>query len=243
MKGKTPIRLIVLDIDGVLSEGEAAPFDLGLLGLLTALNRGKRAGVTVCTGRPAAYVEALLQAIDCRLPAVFEGGAGVYLPAAYSFLPHPDLGDLHVLRETRSLLEAAALRSRRFFLQPGKDYSISVFAAEPAQKPCLIDWVREETGPLFRDLEMAYSASCLNIQPKGSDKGAGIELLSKLMNIPLSGILGIGDSAVDIPFLSKVGFPAAPENASADVKKLCAYVSPKRTAEGVRDILRQYSLL
>ena len=77
-----PIRLIVFDIDGVLTAGETAPLDFDLMMYLSAMNRAaredpSRPAVTLCTGRPAPFVEAFAQAINGHLPAIFENGCGL----------------------------------------------------------------------------------------------------------------------------------------------------------------------
>jgi len=52
------IRLLVVDVDGVLSLGEAAPFDSTVLQRLAEINDRARheptcPAITLCTGRPA----------------------------------------------------------------------------------------------------------------------------------------------------------------------------------------------
>ncbi|MBI3325580.1 MAG: hypothetical protein HYZ81_02595 [Nitrospinae bacterium] len=69
------IRLVIVDVDGVLSPGEAAPLDFAVLQRIAEFNDRARQdatcpAVTLCTGRPAAYVEVLMQAIHGRYPAV-----------------------------------------------------------------------------------------------------------------------------------------------------------------------------
>lgn len=90
------MKLIVLDVDGVLSKGEAAAFDLSLVQRLADLNRRARRGeslpaITLNTGRPSAYVEAVMQAIGGWQPALYESGAGLYLPQSYLFQTSPRL--------------------------------------------------------------------------------------------------------------------------------------------------------
>jgi len=92
----TEIRLIVPDIDGVVTDGEAQPLDLKLLARLGAMNQAarkdpKRPSVTFCTGRPAPYLEVMLQAIDRKLPGVYENGAGIYDPTNYQFVSLPQI--------------------------------------------------------------------------------------------------------------------------------------------------------
>src|SRR5688500_2223144 len=84
------MKLLVLDIDGVLSQGEAHAFDLSLLGRLRELNQQAKTNssipaVTLNTGRPSPYVEALMQAIEGWQPALYENGAGLYFPQHYEF--------------------------------------------------------------------------------------------------------------------------------------------------------------
>jgi hypothetical protein len=253
MDRQEKIGLIVLDIDGVLTEGEGAGLDLGLMNLLADLNRRARrvSGVgteatvpsmTLCTGRPQPYVEAFAQAMDCSVPAVFEGGAGIYIPQRGRSLLNPVVKDLSKLNEVRNKLRAAASKDPRFYLQLGKEFTISVFPEDPRDLGLLRDFVLKSAGTLVGEIETAYSASCINVQPKGCDKGTGMEFLSDLTGVPLMAMLGVGDSEVDLPFLARVGHSAAPANASADVIALAGYVSPFRTAEGVKDILAHFGV-
>lgn len=90
------IRLLVVDIDGVLSPGEAAPFDCTVLQRLAAINDRARhdpthLAITLCTGRLAPYVEVLMQVIHGFYAAIYEHGAGLYIPVPYGFKWHPTL--------------------------------------------------------------------------------------------------------------------------------------------------------
>jgi len=98
MSSNNSIRLLVFDIDGVLTRGEGKALDLDLLQDLALLNRAARKdqnlpAVTLCTGRPSPNIEVMLQAIDGHLPGIYENGAGLYHPTEYKFLPHPDLSN------------------------------------------------------------------------------------------------------------------------------------------------------
>jgi hypothetical protein len=57
-----------------------------------------------------------------------------------------------------------------------------------------------------------------------------------------AGVLGVGDSDVDLPFLALAGYSAAPANANPAVKEIVQYVAPRPTADGVRDILAYFGL-
>jgi hydroxymethylpyrimidine pyrophosphatase-like HAD family hydrolase len=242
-----PIRLLVFDIDGVLTQREGKAFDLPLLERLADMNRAAREdpahpAITLCTGRPAAYVEAMLRAIDGRVPAVFENGAGLYLPDGYRFLPHPMLKNRPSFQEVQQRLEEALVRTGQAFLQPGKEYSLSILACDPSQTDALYGLVVTSLGPLRETVDLVYSVSCLNVVPRDIHKGKGIEFLSSQTDYSVGEMLGVGDSGVDLPFLDVVGYSAAPANANPKVKRLAQYVAPRPAADGVRDILDHFGL-
>ncbi len=243
------IRLVLLDVDGVLTEGEGRALDLPLLADLAELNRRARAdparpAVTLCTGRPAPYVEVLVQAIDGHLPAIFENGCGLYLPSTYRFLPHPHLGDGgQAFSRVRERLRAALVQAGRVFFQPGKEYSLSLFPLGEVTVDDLRGMAEAALGEEAESVELVYSPSCLNVVPRGLDKGGGLDFLCQQAGYQPDEVLAVGDSDVDLPFLRRAGHSAAPANANPAVKRLVDYVSPERTSAGVRDILGHFGIL
>lgn len=242
------VQLVVLDIDGVVTEGESSALDLEFLSTLASHNQHARAEnslapITLCTGRPAPYLELMLQAIDCRLPGVFENGAGLYFPDTYRFTAHPLLQNDGVMRQVRDRLERGPIEEGHAYFQPGKIYTLTVFATDPGQTDQLDAWAREALGDLTEQVQLVYSTSCLNILPRSIDKGKGIENLAHHTGYPPEGMLGVGDSDVDLPFLQKIGMSAAPSNAVEAVKQIVNYVSAARTSAGVSDILEHYGVL
>ncbi len=248
MRSTEPLRLIVFDIDGVLTDGEAQPWDLELIGLLAGLNRAarrdsSRPAATLCSGRPAPYVDALLQAIDGHLPAVFESGAGLYDPAGYRFLPHPSLGSGSPMRQARQRLATTLVRPGHATIQPGKEYSLSLFPTEATPLAALKPLAEAALGALAGRIDLVYSASCLNVMPAGIDKAGGLYFLSKVTGIPLAAMLAVGDSPVDGPMLTVAGYSAAPANASPDIQRLAQFVAPSPAAQGVREILAHFGVV
>ena len=242
------IELIVLDIDGVVTDGESEPLDLGLLAELAKINRAARdstdrPSVTFCTGRPAPYLEAMLQAIDGHLPGVYENGAGIFVPADYRFMTLPGLGEyLDGFADVTSRLAETLIQDQIAYFQPGKHYSLTLFAYDPSRTSELKDLTAQALGPLSERVDLVYSTSCLNILPRGVDKGKGLAHLAGMVEIPLQNTLGVGDSDVDLPFLRLVGHSAAPANANSNVKDLVEYVSSAETVDGVRDIFAHFKL-
>ena len=91
-------------------------------------------------------------------------------------------------------------------------------------------------------MELLFSATCLNVIPRGFHKGQGIEFLCRQTCCPPERILGVGDSDVDRPFLERVGRSAAPANARPGIKEIVHYVAPHDGCEGMRDILEQFGI-
>lgn len=210
---------------------------------LTARAEPGRPAVTLCTGRPAAYLEVFLQAIDGHLPGIYENGAGMYLPGNYRFVPHPELqAHLGSFERIKPRLRETLVATGFAYFQPGKEYSLTLFANDPANTRLLEPRAREALGDLADRVDLVYSSSCLNVLPRGVDKGKGLALLADTVEIDPGRMLGVGDSDVDLPFLARVGTSAAPSNANAEVKQLVGYVASLPTADGVREILTHFGL-
>jgi HAD superfamily hydrolase (TIGR01484 family) len=239
--------MLVFDIDGVLTGGEATSLDHHFLAGLADMNRAARQDptrppVTLCTGRPAPYLEVMLQAIDGHLPGIFENGTGLYDPATYQFLPHPELKSDSKLNAIRERLDTGLVHTGKAYFQPGKIYSLTLFSVNPQETRELHNLAEAALGPLREEVDLVYSTSCLNIIPNGIDKGKGIQYLARYTNYSPSEMLGVGDSDVDLPFLALIGYTAAPYNANPAVKQLVQYVSPHPTSAGVMDILEHFGI-
>ena len=243
------MKLIVLDCDGVLSKGEAFPFDLNLLARLRNLNHRAQQGeavpaVTLNTGRPSPYVEAVMQAIDGWQPALFESGAGLYFPQSYQFKTTPILTE-QLNRHLKALIkqiDQRVVKNGQAYWQPGKSVCYSLFA----HPPLTIDDFADEVAAIAAEVPGAFAVTraklVLNVHPVGIDKGSGLEWLAEVTGIDPKEMGGVGDTAGDIDFLRLVGHPAAPANATEDVKAIVDYVSPDADEAGLEDILNHWSI-
>jgi len=237
------VRLAVVDIDGCLTPGEGKPWDLAALGCVRAYNEGSGPvlPVTVCTGRQAPDLEAFMQAIGARLPGVFEHGCGLYDPITYRTYAHPAWGPRQararqeVLRRVRRHLVGPALAS----LLLGKEYIVTLYCGEGMALQQL--W--EASARLLSgidEFDVIQSSTCVDVLPRGIDKGAGVAWLSERVGVPLAEMGGIGDSNCDWAFLRLVGGSAAPANAQDELKRLVGYVSAQQHVYGTLDILARW---
>lgn len=242
------LQVVVADIDGCLTPGEGRPWNFDVLRYVANLNQRARSGaapfgVTLCTGRQEPYVEAMLQAIDGHLPAIYENGGGLYFPQAYRFAAHPAITPetLRHLADIRRVLQDEMIDRGLAQIQPGKELSITLYPGR--QKLALVeiaDHARTVLGDTLNGFSLYASVSSVEILPPGIDKGAGIEWLAREIDIPLSHFGGIGDAPADLTFLKRTAYSAAPANATVDVQAGVQYTSPYNDAHGVRDILEQW---
>jgi hydroxymethylpyrimidine pyrophosphatase-like HAD family hydrolase len=238
------LRLIVVDVDGVLSSGEAAPLDFTVLQRLAVCNDRARhdmtcPAITLCTGRPAPYVEVLMQAIHGFSPAVYEHGAGLFIPEPYGFKWHVTLTPaIQVqLMQLQAALHQALVATGLAYLQPGKSASLSVFANTGIS----LQELSRQAGQLAREFGNTFrvevGATCVNIMVRGLDKAAGVRWLARETGISLRHMAGVGDARGDLKFMRLLGWSGAPANAHASVKQAVHYTSPYDNGQGLLDIL------
>jgi len=242
------LKLIVTDIDGCIGLGEGQPYELEILAHLARMNRAAQQGervpaVTLCSGRPAAYVDAMMQVIDGFLPAVYENGAGLYFPGSYRFVWNRAIptSASKTIAQARELIEAEVVQPGIGYFQPGKEMSITMLAMPGyslhqvgrAAQAALDGW----------DLSCSVEVSVTTVEIRlgGLDKGAGVKWLASETAIPLTEMVGVGDARSDLAFLDLLGTAAAPANADAEVKARVDYVSPYEYGWGLLDIIEHYT--
>ncbi len=247
-----PIKLIITDLDGCLNPEESIPWDLDLFHEFSKLCRHAADGagsippITLCTGRPQPYVEALMKIFDIRLPVICEGGAVVY--SLHDNHAQYGLGvteeKILGLRAIRAFLETDILpHYPDLLLQFGKEANLSVFSPRPELfaeiVPLVEQFNREANGP---ELTIYPSHYYLNISIAGVDKGSALQQLLHQVGVAPEEAAGIGDTEGDLPLRENVAYFACPANARTAIKDVADYVSPYRDLRGLLDILEQPQL-
>ena len=98
--------------------------------------------------------------------------------------------------------------------------------------------VEAVVGRVSDQVMIAATGWSLNIHPVSVNRGSGLLWLAQLTGIDPAGMGGVGDTSSYIDFLRLVKNPAAPANATIEVKAMAHYVS----AAGVHDILNHWQL-
>jgi hydroxymethylpyrimidine pyrophosphatase-like HAD family hydrolase len=238
------IRLIVTDIDGCLGPGEGRPYDLDVLARVAECNRRAKRGedipaITLCSGRPAGYVDAMMQAVAGFVPAIFENGAGLYFPENYRFAWNPALSESAraTMRRARALVEERVIQTGIAAIQPGKEMAVTLLPTPGHGLGEVGDAVASALEGESLACRVEVSVSTVGVWLDGIDKGAGVRWLSEETGIPLGEMAGVTDTWDDLPFLRLVGFRAAPANADREVIHSADYVSPYRNGRGLLDII------
>lgn len=241
-------RLIITDVDGCLSPEASVSWDLKSLWRLIELSReasarrGKMAPLTLCTGRPQPYVEALMKLLDIRAPAICESGSVIYTLSdnRARLAPGVTAENIRALRTVRGFIEAQILPDYpgRAVIQFGKEAHLSIFSEQPEIFAAIQSRIEQFTGA-NKGPELAITTShfYLNISPAGVDKGRTLRALLEELGIPAAQAAGIGDTESDLPLRREVGFFACPANSREVIKAVADYVSPYPELEGVLDIL------
>ena len=241
------VRLAVVDVDGCLTPGEAGDWNWEALQAIQRINHRARYGedvpaVTLCTGRQEPYVEVLMQAIAAYLPGIYENGCGLYYPDGYRFAEHPSIRATtrEALATARAILRDRVIAPGLGYYQPGKEASLTIYPLPGTDVGQLRGIVADALTDQKALISIQASVSCVDVTPRGIDKGAGVRWLSDELDIPLAHMAGVGDSTSDLSFMRIVGRSAAPANAAAGVKAAVDYVSPYEDGNGVVDILHRW---
>lgn len=233
------VRLLVVDIDGCLVEVEHAAYDLERLARVAELNtRSLRdpavPPLTILSGRPHPYVDALMQILDIRVPAIFENGAGLAIRSPYGarYRAEVERGREALQKLSRELAGRDGLT-----IQPGKSASLTVF---PMDRDEGIEWIEALLSELFErhslELVIDPAQECVNVLVPGVDKGMGLRWLAEEVGVELGQVAGIGDSLGDLAWLSLCGLSWAPANAQEAVRERVKKVSQHRDVAAVLDL-------
>ena len=216
-----PIRVFACDIGGCLAAVDHAPYDLERLHAIAELNRASAGDPTVpsltfVTGRPHGYVDAFMQALEIRLPASFENGAGLAVRLPYRAWLSP------AVERSRALVaDAERVLGERddVFVQLGKVASLSVFPTDPAWPvPELTETLRGLLDHHGLPLDVDPSTGCVNLLLPGTDKATGFLELCAVEGLDPTQVAGIGDAVGDLPWLRHCGASFAPTNALPEVR-------------------------
>lgn len=237
---------VICDIDGCLGPESHAPLDADQLAVLARYNRaaivqGDRPVVTLCSGRPQPYAEAICRLIgNSVLPCVAEMGVWLYDPRENRFLRDPAIQPAHLAAvQQATLWVERELVPRGVVIQPGKTASISLWHPRTdllmSLKPALVERFAAEGWPL----RVSNTVAWINCDLSHVSKATGIARLMSMTGLTPERTAGIGDTIGDMAIRDSVSFFACPSNADPDLKARADWVAGSEEILGVLEVLER----
>jgi hydroxymethylpyrimidine pyrophosphatase-like HAD family hydrolase len=221
------IEVFACDIDGCLAAAGHAPYDLAALRRMADLNALSSVAddvpaLTLVTGRPHAYVDAVSQVLGIEMVMSFENGAGLATRRPYkAWLSRAAEAGRHDMEAFAALVE----KTPTMTLQLGKVASLSVFPVGSGYEfEQLVADVEAMITSNGLELVADPSTDCVNVLIPGVDKGTGFTWLLDEIGVAPDAVAGIGDSVGDVAWLTQCGVSVAPANAVDEVKAVVTRV-------------------
>ncbi|MGH7133585.1 MAG: HAD family hydrolase [Phycisphaerales bacterium] len=250
MPGTLPLRqydLVICDIDGCLSPESSDPFDLPSLAKVAEHNRlaietGDRPVLTLCSGRPQPFAEAMCRLLaNTLVPCICENGVWIYHPGDNRYEMDPRIGKehLHAVHEASEWV-FSEFGPKGVTEQPGKAASVSLYHPDA-------EYLRREVAPAVEKefkargwpLKVTMTWFYINCDLECVNKGTALDRMLGEMRVPRERLAGIGDTVGDKYIAERVKFFACPGNAQAGIKEHAHYIASGHEAKGVVEILER----
>ena len=239
------IKLFITDLDGCISHPFVSP-DWEAISKIKELNQRSRnedeiPALTICSGRPFPYVEAVAQWLDVNIPMVFESGGGMYdfKTNEITWNPHFDEEAKAAVAEIKDWINGTLIKNYKgTYPEFAKYTDVGLVNPDPSKVALMHEEILNYVPGRYPMFEVHATDISVNIILKKANKGVGIKLLCELLDIDLEEVAYIGDSSGDMPGLKIVGKSFAPINAKSFVKDTVDQVT-KEATEGVLEAYEQ----
>ncbi|MDA0807364.1 MAG: HAD family hydrolase [Planctomycetota bacterium] len=238
--------LVICDIDGCLSPESHAPINDAALSKIAdhnrlAVARKDRPIVTLCSGRPISFVEAMCRFIhNTLIPCIGENGVWLYFPDVNKFEMDPAITAEHLEAvHAASRLLRDKYRANGIIEQPGKSAAVTLHHPDTAYLRSILPAVRNELADHGWSFRVSMTWFYINCDLTHVNKASGINRLFAETGIDRSRTAAIGDTMGDKFMADSVSFFACPANAEPEIQQSANYISPHAEVDGVLDILRR----
>jgi hydroxymethylpyrimidine pyrophosphatase-like HAD family hydrolase len=232
------IQLFITDIDGCLLEPMKTP-QWDILTKIRSLNEQSRhdsaiPSLTLCTGRPLPYAEAIAQMMGIEQPFVFEN-AGVFDPVHYRIHLDETLTDetRRQITDLKQWLKQHIMgQYTGFTLEFSKLMDAGVIHPDKEMILQVLPTIQKHVAENYGGFEIHHTDVSINIILGQNNKESGIRKLCRSKKISHSQAAYIGDSSGDVSGLKIAGRSFAPSNAVDQVKQV-SRVLPYKNSEAV----------
>ena len=217
------IKLFVLDVDGCISIPFKSP-DFEVLSAIKDLQIRSFEdpaipSITICSGRPMTYIEAVAQWLGVKHPFVFESGGGIYDVKANRLHWSPEFNSevQSKQQEFRTwVLDEIIAKNPGTILEFTKKTDVGIINQSEKEIIRMYNAIKEEVEKNYPFMEVHRTEISVNAILKASNKGFGLEQLSTYTGIGLDEMAYIGDSSGDIPALQKAEIGFVPANGTKE---------------------------
>ncbi len=224
------IKLIFLDVDGVIAKNFMTPTTQEMLNALSDL--AKKYHVSLCTGRSVQSSKQIIEGAGLgNFYHVLETGSKVLAPGGtFEYEKSLSRDEINKLIEITKPLECfygVCVNGEWIddVVNVGDELitilSINTLTKEQTQK------VLDVINPISKNFHISTLVS--SFDPKGShihitnkdvSKGKGVRYIKNILNVKTEEVLGVGDSIGDWPMLRECGIKGVMGNAEDEVKAL-----------------------
>jgi hypothetical protein len=234
------IKLFITDLDGCVTDPFITP-DWEAFSKIRELNLKSNDDeiippLSICTGRPMPYAEAMAQVLGIRLPFIFESGGGMYdveqnkLTWTPALTPEIEQQVLEIKDWARTHLIEKFPGSIPEF---AKFTDIGIIHQDTPTVDKICEISKKHIQENYDAFEVHHTEVSVNIILTKANKGEGIRMLCNELGFTLDEVAYIGDSSGDVPGLSIVGYPFAPVNAAEKTKQAAKMVTEGNSTKGV----------
>ncbi len=243
------ISLFVVDLDGCVTMPFEKP-DWSVLTEIRKLNDLSRTDanvppVTICSGRPQPYVEAVGQWLGVYKPMIFESGGGMLDLVNVRFL-WPDI--LTPEKEQEIARIRAWVEKDIIATHDGaageftKRTDVGIIHTKESVIIEMYNKVKARVEREHPEFEVHRTEISINIIMSGANKGTGLHWLCEVCGLRPEELAYIGDSGGDVPALEVAGMKFTPSNGITRLKEMrgVSVMKGKATAavlEAYREII------
>jgi len=237
---------IICDIDGCLCPEDSGPMDAAALTTIAEHNRlaqslGDRPVLTLCSGRPQPFVEAICRLIgNATLPCVAENGVWIYHPASnrYEMDPRITPDHLDLVNEAWRWIDGR-FGSEGVVAQPGKAAAISLFHADTAFLRSIVPKIQAHFKGRAWPMRVSMTWLYINCDLSFVSKASALDRLMEQTGLTRDRCAGIGDTPADLAIADRVARFACPANAHEQIRQRADLVATRPEAAGVVEIIGQ----
>jgi hydroxymethylpyrimidine pyrophosphatase-like HAD family hydrolase len=241
---RNPIRLFVSDIDGCLSE-PYKPYELRVLSEVAEMARAAGSNeamphLSLCSGRPYPYVEAMTQLLGLTFPVLFESGGGLFDPSKARVEWNPCFTEeiASQIEEIRGWMGREIIPDTSLMIDHCKRTQAGVIGPDYEEIVGALDRIVTYVDERMPGFRVFHTTVSIDVLPPDITKRQALDWLSEVTGTPVSQMAYIGDTNGDLEALQNVGYSFAPANADPAVRAHVQVVTNAPVSAGMLEAYR-----